>query len=206
MSVMDAASTSVRPRTDPVSPPAVVEPSPALPGDRLARYSRQLLMPGFGEDAQRRLTNARVLVVSAGGLASASIPYLTGAGVGTIGIIDTDIVELSNLHRQISHGMRDLGRSKAHSIADTIVAIGEEVTTGQPVAECGNSGNSTQPHVHMQVMDSPDLSVARGVPMAFRRFREWPGGAKHPQIRVSGLPGESAVVERLPVLAADVSP
>jgi Peptidase family M23 len=78
------------------------------------------------------------------------------------------------------------------------VALGEEVTTGQPVANCGNSGNSTQPHVHVQVMDSPDLSVARGVPMAFRRFREWPRGAKHPQIRELGLPAEGAVVEPLP--------
>jgi murein DD-endopeptidase MepM/ murein hydrolase activator NlpD len=86
------------------------------------------------------------------------------------------------------------------------VAIGEKVTTGQPVADCGNSGNSTQPHVHVQVMDSPDLAVAQGVPMAFRRFREWPRGAKHPQIRQSGLPGEGAVVEPLPVLAADVGP
>jgi Peptidase family M23 len=77
------------------------------------------------------------------------------------------------------------------------VALGEEVTTGQPVANCGNSGNSTQPHVHVQVMDSPDLYVARGVPMAFRRFREWPRGAKHPQIRELGLPAEGAVVEPL---------
>jgi murein DD-endopeptidase MepM/ murein hydrolase activator NlpD len=86
------------------------------------------------------------------------------------------------------------------------VALGEEVTTGQPIADCGNSGNSTQPHVHVQVMDSPDLSVAQGVPMAFRRFREWPRGARHPQIRESGLPGEGAVVEPLPVPAADVGP
>ena len=86
------------------------------------------------------------------------------------------------------------------------VAIGEEVTTGQPVAECGNSGNSTQPHLHLQVMDSPDLSIARGVPMAFQRFREWSRGAKHFQVRESGLPGEGAVVEPLPVLAADVGP
>jgi len=78
------------------------------------------------------------------------------------------------------------------------VVIGEEVATGQSVANCGNSGNSTQPHVHVQVMDSPDLSVARGVPMAFRRFREWPRGAKHPQIRELGLPAEGAVVEPLP--------
>lgn len=71
----------------------------------------------------------------------------------------------------------------AHLRAGSIrVAIGEEVTTGQPVADCGNSGNSTQPHVHLQVMDSPNLSIARDVPMAFRCFREWPRGAK--QFRV----------------------
>jgi murein DD-endopeptidase MepM/ murein hydrolase activator NlpD len=79
------------------------------------------------------------------------------------------------------------------------VAIGEEVTAGQPVADCGNSGNSTQPHVHLQVMDSLDLSVARGVPMAFRRFREWPRGAKQSRIKESALPDEGAVVEPLPV-------
>jgi hypothetical protein len=84
------------------------------------------------------------------------------------------------------------------------VVIGEEVATGQPVASCGNSGNSTQPHVHVQVMDSPDLSVARGVPMAFQRFREWPRGAKQSQIRELGLPAEGAVVEPLPPLAAEV--
>lgn len=102
--------------------------------------------------------------------------------------------------------LRDSGAfvALAHLRAgSTRVSIGEEVTTGQQVAECGNSGNSTQPHVHVQVMDSPDLSVARGVPMAFRRFREWPGGAKPIQIRESGLPGEGAVVEPLPALAGD---
>jgi hypothetical protein len=78
------------------------------------------------------------------------------------------------------------------------VAIGNAVTTGQPVAACGNSGNSTQPHLHIQVMDSPDLSIAQGRPMTFRRFREWPRGAKHPRIRESGVPGEGAVVEPLP--------
>ncbi|AWS43168.1 M23 family metallopeptidase [Streptosporangium sp. 'caverna'] len=105
--------------------------------------------------------------------------------------------------------LRDSGAFVAlvHLRAGSVrVALGEEVTTGQPIADCGNSGNSTQPHVHVQVMDSPDLSVARGVPMTFRRFREWPRGARHPQIRESGLPGEGAVVEPLPVPAADVSP
>lgn len=94
--------------------------------------------------------------------------------------------------------LRDTGAFVAlvHLRAGSLrVAVGAAVTVGQPIAECGNSGNSTQPHVHVQVMDSPDLSIARGVPMAFRRFREWPRGAKHPKIRESGLPGEGVVVE-----------
>jgi hypothetical protein len=97
-------------------------------------------------------------------------------------------------------GLREEGVFVAlvHLRAGSIrVAIGEVLSTGQPVAQCGNSGNSTQPHLHVQVMDSQDLSVARGLPMAFRRFREWPRGAKHPQIRECGLPGEGAVVEPL---------
>jgi murein DD-endopeptidase MepM/ murein hydrolase activator NlpD len=92
----------------------------------------------------------------------------------------------------------------AHLRAGSLrVAAGEEVTAGQHVADCGNSGNSTQPHVHVQVMDGPDASGARGVPMAFRRFREWRRGANLFQIRETGLPAEGAVVEPLPVLAAD---
>lgn len=77
------------------------------------------------------------------------------------------------------------------------VAVGEAVQTGQTIAQCGNSGNSTQPHVHLQVMDNLDLSVARGIPMAFRRFREWPGRSDHFQVKESGIPGENAVVEAL---------
>lgn len=83
-------------------------------------------MPGFDEVAQRRLAAARVLVVGAGGLGSASIPYLASAGVGTIGIIDTDVVELSNLHRQVSHGMSELGSDKVDSIARTVAEIDPE--------------------------------------------------------------------------------
>ncbi|MEV0459924.1 M23 family metallopeptidase [Catellatospora methionotrophica] len=83
------------------------------------------------------------------------------------------------------------------------VAAGDRVTTGQQLATCGNSGNSTQPHVHMQVMDSAELSVARGVPMAFRHFRERPAGSAQFLIRQTAVPGENAVVEPLP--AAEVN-
>jgi len=78
------------------------------------------------------------------------------------------------------------------------VREGDTVDVGHPLAECGNSGNSTQPHVHVQVMDNPDLSIARGVPVAFRRYREWPAGARHPEPREIGIPGEGAIVEALP--------
>lgn len=90
----------------------------------------------------------------------------------------------------------------AHLLAGSLrVAVGDEVTTGQVLAECGNSGNSTQPHVHVQIMDSTDMTVARGIPMVFRNFRERPRGVKHFQSRESGIPGEGAVVEPLPALA-----
>lgn len=102
---------------------ALVEPGPPLTPERLARYSRQLALPGFDDVAQRRLANSRVLVIGAGGLGSATVPYLASAGIGTIGIVDTDVVELSNLHRQVSHGVTDIGRSKLDSIADTVSAI-----------------------------------------------------------------------------------
>lgn len=78
------------------------------------------------------------------------------------------------------------------------VSVGQDVVEGQHAASCGNSGNSTQPHVHMQVMDSADLSVARGVPMLFRRFREWSSGARQVQTRNLAVPGEGAVVEAVP--------
>jgi hypothetical protein len=75
------------------------------------------------------------------------------------------------------------------------VSVGDAVTSGQLLAECGNSGNSTQPHVHVQLMDSADLSVARGVPLRFRAFREWAAGSRHPTLVDSGVPGERSVVE-----------
>jgi len=92
--------------------------------------------------------------------------------------------------------VRDVFVAIAHLRAGSLqVAVGDDVTTGQPLAECGNSGNSTEPHVHLQVMDSEDLSVARGVPMAFRNYREKQRGEKQFASRQSGMPGEGAIVE-----------
>jgi murein DD-endopeptidase MepM/ murein hydrolase activator NlpD len=90
----------------------------------------------------------------------------------------------------------------AHLRAGSVrVATGQHVAEGQHLADCGNSGNSTQPHVHLQAMDSADLSVARGLPMTFRRFREWPRRGR-PTVRERGVPAEGAVVEPLPLASS----
>jgi sulfur-carrier protein adenylyltransferase/sulfurtransferase len=91
------------------------------------RYSRHLLLPEVGEEGQRRLKSARVLCVGAGGLGSPAALYLAAAGVGTIGLVDFDVVDLTNLQRQIIHGTADVGRSKLDSARDRIAAINPEV-------------------------------------------------------------------------------
>jgi sulfur-carrier protein adenylyltransferase/sulfurtransferase len=103
--------------------PPLVEPAGQLSPEEVARYSRHLTIPEMGVDGQRRLKNARVLVIGAGGLGAPALLYLAAAGVGTIGIVDFDVVEESNLQRQIIHGMADVGRPKAQSARDSIAAI-----------------------------------------------------------------------------------
>jgi molybdopterin/thiamine biosynthesis adenylyltransferase/rhodanese-related sulfurtransferase len=103
--------------------PPLVEPAAELTRDEVARYSRHLVIPDVGVVGQKRLKNARVLVIGAGGLGSPTLLYLAAAGVGTIGIVDFDVVDESNLQRQIIHGQADVGRSKAQSARDSIVAI-----------------------------------------------------------------------------------
>src|SRR4051812_5848828 len=106
--------------------PPLVEPAPELSPERTARYARTTQLPGFGPLAQRRLQAARVLVVGAGGLGSAVLPLLASAGFGTIGIVDDDRVELSNLPRQAIHTPSDVGRPKVESAADAVRALDEE--------------------------------------------------------------------------------
>jgi len=100
----------------------LVEPSTPLSVQEIERYARHVLIPDVGMEGQRRLKNARVLVVGAGGLGSAALMYLAAAGVGTIGVVDPDVVELSNLQRQVVHGVADVGRLKSESAAQRLAA------------------------------------------------------------------------------------
>jgi len=106
-----------------VSLPPLVEPASELSIDEVRRYSRHLIIPDVAMDGQKRLKNAKVLAVGAGGLGSPTLMYLAAAGVGTLGIVEFDTVDESNLQRQIIHGQSDIGRPKAESARDSIKEI-----------------------------------------------------------------------------------
>lgn len=91
------------------------------------RYHRQMILPGFGESTQQRLSQARVLVIGAGGLGCPALQYLAAAGVGTIGIADGDTVALSNLHRQVLYSTNDIGKNKALCAAAVLQALNPEI-------------------------------------------------------------------------------
>lgn len=104
-----------------------MEPGPALSPAQLERFSRHVALPGLGLTGQRRLANARVLVVGAGGLGSPVLHYLTAAGVGTLGVLDDDTVDVSNLQRQVIHSTATVGMPKAESAARAMCAINPDV-------------------------------------------------------------------------------
>jgi molybdopterin/thiamine biosynthesis adenylyltransferase/rhodanese-related sulfurtransferase len=106
-----------------VSLPPLVEPADGLSRQEVMRYSRHLIIPDVAMDGQKRLKNAKVLAIGAGGLGSPALLYLAAAGVGTLGIVDFDTVDESNLQRQVIHGQSDIGRSKAESARDSIREI-----------------------------------------------------------------------------------
>jgi len=101
----------------------LVEPAAELTKEEVARYSRHLIIPDVGMDGQKRLKNAKVLVIGAGGLGSPALLYLAAAGVGTLGIVDFDIVDESNLQRQVIHGQSDIDKPKAVSAKESIEEI-----------------------------------------------------------------------------------
>src|SRR4026207_2509425 len=110
-----------------VSFPALVEPASDLTVDEVRRYSRHLIIPDVGMTGQKRLKNARVLVVGAGGLGAPALLYLAAAGVGTLGIVDFDVVDESNLQRQIIHGVADLGKPEALAAPERADALHQHV-------------------------------------------------------------------------------
>ncbi|MGO4589890.1 molybdopterin-synthase adenylyltransferase MoeB [Paenarthrobacter sp. 2TAF44] len=103
--------------------PPLVEPAAALTPAEVERYSRHLIIPEIGALGQRRLKNAKVLVIGAGGLGSPALLYLAAAGVGTLGIVDDDDVDLSNLQRQVIHGVKDVGTPKIESARKAIAEL-----------------------------------------------------------------------------------
>src|SRR5882724_465631 len=99
-----------------------------LDNDQIRRYSRHLILPEVGLDGQKKICSTSVLCIGAGGLGSPVALYLAAAGVGKIGIVDFDVVDFSNLQRQIIHGTPDVGRSKLASAKDRLAALNPHVT------------------------------------------------------------------------------
>jgi len=159
------------------------------PPERFRAYGRPILAPAGG-----------VVVVAHDGeadhVARRSLPALVPYMAGQAGRLEHGVGAIAGNHVILALPDGDAFVALVHLRAGSVrVTVGEEVTTGQPLAECGNSGNSTQPHVHVQVMDRADVATAQGIPIAFRDFHEWPRGARRPVRRASGVPGEGAVVE-----------
>ena len=135
-----------------MSLPPLVTPAAELTVDEVRRYSRHLIIPEIGMTGQKRLKNARVLCVGAGGLGSPALLYLAAAGVGTLGVIDFDVVDESNLQRQVIHGQSDVGRLKAESARDSIKEINPHVNVVLHT-EALDSGNA------LQIFEPYDLIV-----------------------------------------------
>src|SRR5205823_5720260 len=120
--------------------PTVAEDLPTLTNDEIKRYSRHLIMPEVGVDGQQKLKAAKVLCIGAGGLGSPVAMYLAAAGVGTLGIVDFDVVDFSNLQRQILHGTPDVGRPKLASAKDKLHALYPEPPPPGLVPSCAEGG------------------------------------------------------------------
>jgi hypothetical protein len=144
------------------------------PPERFFAYGRPILAPGDGVIVE---VHDGEVDHEARRSQLALVPYMLGQAARlrqAVGAIAGNYL-VTALGRGIFAALVHLRVGSLH------VGVGEQVTAGQHIADCGNSGNSTQPHVHVQLMDSPDVTVAHGVPMAFQRFREWPAGASTPR-------------------------
>src|SRR5437870_9894875 len=108
-------------------PPAGAKPAATLSKDEILRYSRHLIMPEVGMEGQLKLKSAKVLLIGTGGLGAPLGLYLAAAGVGRIGLVDFDVVDFTNLQRQVIHGTKDVGRKKLDSAADTMLDINPHI-------------------------------------------------------------------------------
>ena len=162
------------------------------PLDRFHGFGRPILAPGSGIVAA---VHAGEPDHEARRSKLALVPYALGQRARVaqgIGAIAGNYVIIS------LHGI-DAFVALVHLRAGSIrVREGQDVAEGHWIAGCGNSGNSTQPHLHMQAMDRLDLSVAQGLPITFRRFHEWPRGAQESVVRHRAVPGEGSIVGRVP--------
>ena len=129
---------------------------PSLSPEELQRYHRQLILPDIGEAGQQRLRGARVLLVGAGGLGSPVALYLAAAGIGHLTIIDEDVVELSNLHRQVLHGTRDIGRPKVTSAEDALRDLNPHVRVAAVHARLASGNAMDLLRGHDLVIDGSD--------------------------------------------------
>jgi molybdopterin/thiamine biosynthesis adenylyltransferase/rhodanese-related sulfurtransferase len=133
----------------------------SLRTDQYERYARQVSLPGLGEAGQEKLGQARVLVAGAGGLGSPVIQYLAAAGVGTLGIIDGDRVEISNLHRQLLYDMQDIGQLKAKVAADRVGAINPAISCQAYPWQINNKNALGLIAAYDIIVDCTDNFVAR---------------------------------------------
>src|SRR2546423_7989636 len=122
----------------------------------LVRYSRHLILPDVGVTGQEKLKAARVLLIGAGGLGSPAALYLAAAGVGTIGLVDFDVVDVSNLQRQILHGTSDIGRSKLESARDRLRAANPHIAVNLHEARFSSENAMTLIEPYDIVVDGSD--------------------------------------------------
>lgn len=132
-----------------------------LDDDQLERYARHVILEEVGEEGQVKLLNARVLVVGAGGLGAPVLMYLAAAGVGTLGVVDHDVVDLSNLQRQIIHSTEEIGQPKVRSAAERIETINPEVTVVEHRMRLGPNNAEEIIADYDLVVDGSDNFAAR---------------------------------------------
>ena len=155
--------------------------------DQVLRYARHIILPGIGGDGQRRLMDARVLVVGAGGLGSPAAMYLVAAGVGTLGLVDFDTVELSNLQRQLLHDTADVGRPKVDSARDRLHGVNPnvEIVTHRTLLSSENAFDVLSGYdVIVDGTDNfpvrylvNDASQMLGKPLVYGSIYQWEGQA-----------------------------